>query len=191
MNYVIGIDAPGPKSSRLGAIQNVENTWQLNEGVSRADDFPSDATYTMDRSYPKGIALDDAIDNLDSLLVVSEHLRRVAFARDIHGVEWLPVRIVNHKGRTENAPYFILHPVGLQDCLDRSRSDFDENPLDPEKIMTMRKLVIDETRVHPDAQVFRIRHHPRPALFRRDLAEAISAANCTGIRFIEIDQWEL
>lgn len=61
------------------------------------------------------------------------------------------------------------------------------NPIDPELIADCTELVLDESRIDPAAKVFRLKHYPRKVVFRRDLAQAIKAAGCTGIKFIEIE----
>src|SRR5437870_4975431 len=101
MNYLIALARGSDGACMLGGLREVEKQWQLFEGVSRAKDFPDDASFRMDPSFPKDIRLEDSIRNDDSLLVVSERVKDFLKAEKVPGQEMLPVAIFNHKGRKE------------------------------------------------------------------------------------------
>src|SRR5690349_8700181 len=95
---------------RLGAIKKVPAWADLHNNVPQAGKFPEDAAFHMNPDFPKDIKLADVLYNNNSLLVASEKLKdflskeKLLAHNEVH-----PVAIVNHKGRKESAPYFIIH----------------------------------------------------------------------------------
>jgi hypothetical protein len=190
MNYVLGIPTTGPDAAVLTLLQEVEDDYELLKGVSRAVDFPSDAYFQFSPDFPRDILLEDFIKNENKVLVASERARELLESSASKNNEFLPVTIVDHKGRGLPEPYYIVHQVELQPCIDEAASEFEENAIDPERIYYMDRLVLDETRVDPEVSLFRMARFAKVPVFRRDLAERIQAAGLTGIVFEEIEGWE-
>lgn len=189
MNYVFGVVKPGRYASRLKALQSVEDDYELHQGISRAQMWPSDAHFEMNEAYPDRLQLEDVVFNRNNVLVISEKLRAFLEADVLKNNEALPVRLINHKGRTVDEPFFILHQLELQDCIDLAESEVRRNPLDTDSFMSVKKLVIDEGKVDPEVRLFRMARYPALPLFRRDLADDIQESGFTGIEFGEITDW--
>jgi len=66
----------------------------------------------------KGMQTPDLLANTDSLLVVSERLKNVIQKYTQEHAEYLPVSIINHKGRIASDSYFIVNPIGTYACYD-------------------------------------------------------------------------
>ena len=98
----------------------------------------------MDPSFPKDIRLEDTMRNDDHLLVVSERVKELLEAEKVPRQEMLPVAIFNHKGRKEKAPYFLIHQLDIQDCINLKKTKWKKNPSDEEQITDVRKLTLDE-----------------------------------------------
>jgi hypothetical protein len=189
MNYVFGIVKPGRYACRLKSLQGVDDDYELHQGLSRAETWPSDGQFEMNEAYPDRLQLEDVVFNRNNVLVISEKLRAFLEVNVLKNNEALPVRLINHKGRAVDEPYFILHQLELQDCIDEAQSEVRRNPLDPDSFMSVKKLVIDESKIDPEVRLFRMATYPALPLFRRDLADDIQKGGFTGIEFGEIADW--
>jgi hypothetical protein len=189
--YVVWESDPSGTFCTLGPLENVEDEFELKRGVSRGADFPSDASFAMDPAYPKDIQLADNIYNLEGLPVVSKALADFVEAREPKETEFLPVTIINHKGRVASDEYRIINPFGTVDCIDREASDIEWNEIEKDLISSCFGLVLDEGRVDFDRLLFRPRYMPTIVLVRGDLADEIGAQGFTGLRFTPVDEFEL
>ncbi len=190
-NYVIW-DAYLDKKKNfcvLDDLDNVDDDFELKEGIPRAYNFPDNAVYYMDPEYPKNIALADNLFNINRLIVASKNLKDFIEKTNPRNVEYLPVTILNHKHRVASKDYFLIHPIRPQDCLDIDKSGCTWSEIIDDEIDEVERLVIDESRLKPDITLFRLKYFYDPVLIRRDLAEAISAEGFTGIRWIEIEDY--
>ena len=145
-NYVILNAVPAPGYCVLEEIENMDDPLQLEKGV-KLEPWPGDVKFLMDPNYPKAIRLGDCIKNLPGAIVVSKRLKQLLEAAKPANVEYLPVSIINHKGKVASADYFIVNPYRLQDCIDRKQSVLKWNAIDPDLDSTCTKLVIDEGKV--------------------------------------------
>lgn len=178
-----------PNYCGLTALNNVENPIDLQKGL-QIKNFPENASFVMDRNFPKAVKLADNVYNLRELIVVSQRLKEFIERTEPPEVEYLPVSIINHKGRVASKDYFIVNPYKLLDCIDLEGSEIEWNSIDPQIISACFEMVIDETRIDPDATIFRLKYYPTKILVRRDLADEILNGNFTGAHFIEIEDLE-
>lgn len=171
----------------LLAIDNVDDDFRLTRAVALADDWPTDATFRMNPSYPRDVKLADAIHSQggSGVPVVSPRLREAIKAFAPPDVEFLPVTILDHKGRVASDEYVIANPTRLVDCIDQQASQIDWNPIDPELIANVVGLVLDPAKVDADAVLFRPTYLPTRVVLRGDLAEALTAGGFTGLRLLE------
>lgn len=190
VDYVLAKNTPGPGACRLGALQGVEDSFQLLRGISRAEGFPSDAYFAMDPNFVEDVMLEDFLWNSNGVLVVSKRARDLLAARVEKELEFLPVKIINHKGRVEGASYSLANVLSYQDCIDESESKTRVNKINPARFSSIRKLVVDEEKLEGAPQVFRLKKYPPLALFHRTLAKAISDQGLTGLLFMETEEWK-
>ncbi|GAA5182354.1 hypothetical protein GCM10025771_31450 [Niveibacterium umoris] len=184
-NYVIWKYASYPAGCVLQDISGFEDTYKLKNGTPLTGQFPRGVSLHMNPDFPDDLALGDSLLNSDMIVVGSARLKDFLIARAIPNLEFLPVAIVDHKGRLASEDYFIVHPTVPVDCLDRKASAYEEDILDPDSIGFISKLVLDEAAIPPDRQIFSMAGYWDLTFARRDLAEALIAAGFTGIRFIE------
>jgi len=189
MNYMIAKIDPKKGECRLGPLWNVPRDHQIRFGVSRAANFPSDAEFRMDEDFPKDLTLADVLESDTRALVASARLRELL--EGIPGAlfqnEILPVKIINHKGRAERSPYFIISQLDHPPCLDENQSVGRRSPINPEHFQSMKKMVLDEIRIDPKLMLFRVAQFPIVPIMRRDLALKLRAERLTGISFHEIE----
>lgn len=146
----------------------------------------------MPSSFPKDIKLADALDNTDGFLVFSEKL--VDFLSSqlaLKSNEVLEVGIVNHKGRREQAKYFIVHQISRPKCVDEQKTVGTKSHINPAEYQFLESLVLVEDRLDPEVAIFRAAEYSDEAIFRAALAEKILAAGFTGgIEFFGLDAFD-
>lgn len=158
----------------------------LRHGGSFAHRFPEDATY---RLIPDSNGLlPDNLSNSDGQVVISLRLKQFLDEQKATNVEFLPVRVAGAGGKTL-ATYFIAHPVRLQ--LTAWDSAASECTWKDRRVVKIERLVIDARRLQRPGSLFRVHIVDRPVFVARALAERISAAAFTGLRFVEIDDYRL
>jgi Immunity protein family (Imm11) len=190
MNYVIGEPEIGLNSCVLTTLQGVADDYELLKGISRSTEFPPDASFRMSNDFPKNLKLEDFLVNENKLLVISARVKSFLETLNLAGNEFLPVRIINHKGREVKEKYFIAHQVGLQDCIDARKSGAKPNAIDPTTFVYLRRLAIAQEQVEPGRKLFRMARYADIALFERSLADAIRAHGFSGISFLELSEWK-
>ncbi|WP_437963986.1 DUF1629 domain-containing protein [Sorangium sp. So ce260] len=169
-------------------VEGVEDAFELAEGVSRAAGWPGDARCRMDPRKPKDIALADSLLGA-KLLVVSGRVKKALEDAGESNVELLPIAIINHKGRTASADYFIVNPQDVCDCIDVARSGVEWNELDPDSICACDSLVLRQDAVPASYKVFRLRSWRNLIVIRRELADSMLAQGLSGLSFIEPSEY--
>jgi hypothetical protein len=167
----------------------IDRDWELKEGVPRAAGFPAGVAFRMSDRHKKSVGLTDSPMNMSDLVVVSSPLKGFLEAKILKNVEYLPVSIINHKGRVASRDYFIVHTVESQDCLDVQKSGCTYNHISPGDIDWVQNIVLDPARIDPDMRLFRIKNFGGPVLVRRDLSEEILQAGFKGVIFIELSDY--
>jgi hypothetical protein len=192
MNYLLVKVTRANGICWLGNLKNVPDPFELRFGISRAVDFPDDAELRMDPDFPKDIGLADVLKSGGALLVVSDSVR--SFLESVPGAlfqnELLPVHIVNHKGRRERARYFIVNQLDHPPCLKEDECVGQRQPINPEQFQFIQKMVLDESRIGTELQLFRAAQYPELPLVRRDLAEKLRGEGFTGVSFHEVDGFD-
>ena len=173
----------------LNPPSGIERDWELCEGITRAATFPPDVSMRMSDAHPRRLGLTDNLMNLAELAIVSESVKAFLEARALKSVEYLPVKIINHKRRAVARPYFILHATSAQDCLDAAASGCTYSNMVPTDIVSVERLVIDPSRVDPSVAVFRIKDFGSPLLICRDLAEELLRAGLRGLAFLDLAEY--
>lgn len=187
-SYVIWRSGVVAHACVLDDLEGVDDQHDLNVGIPRAAGFPGNASFSMSADYPRNMVLTDSLVNTDLMLVVSLRLQRFLQMRGIEKVEYLPVAILDHKGKLAGE-YFIVHPLEPIDCLDVPSCGATFWSVDPDNIMALKRLAIDFAKIPPLRELFRPKSFFEVFLVRRELADAIDAAGFAGIRWVEIDSY--
>src|SRR5438552_3993429 len=117
-NYVVWDTKVIPNACVLQDLVRVEKDYQLRKGVPLASTFPEDAAFTMDPDFPDNTVLTDNLLNTNMMIVASMRLKMFLERQSLRKVEYLPVTIINHKGKPASREYFIVHPIDPVECLD-------------------------------------------------------------------------
>jgi len=170
----------------LRTLKNAPDANFVRKGVAVAS-WPDNVQYWMDPSFPKQVQLSDSVSNDDEALVISSKLKELIEGLKPSNLEFLPLTIIDHKGKVASSEYFIANCTHLQDCIDQKASDLVWNRIDPTLIASVKKLVVDESKIPPETLVFRMKHFPKSIIVSRALSEAISGKGFSGILFRELD----
>ncbi|MBZ4417958.1 imm11 family protein [Myxococcus sp. RHSTA-1-4] len=168
-------------------LMHCMESYLLHEGVSVKSWFPTDTVFQLDDS--RGIKLTDSIPNTLHLLIVSEKLKGVLEEKSGAAIEFLPVRIRNQRGRFVQEPYFIVNPVGTLECVAREKSRFWCSEIRPDQVFHFHNLVLDESKIPPDARLFRLKEKSNLFIVREDLGKDILRAGCDGMIFQNIEDY--
>lgn len=187
--FVILAFEPGEYAAEVGIVGGVEDDWELLRGVPRLATWPRNATFRMDDNFPDDIQLEDVLRTGQRVIVASQRLVELLQTQAPVNNEFLPVRIINHKGRRVREGYWIVHQIHLQHCIDEANSVFEPSPMDAEEISEIERLVVDESRVPPEVRLFRMARYPFIPLLERSLADEIAAQSYSGLRFDEIEEY--
>lgn len=188
-NYLIWDTALVEGACVLDKLSGLDNRLELNKGVRRAEGFPDDVSFCMNDDFPNDILLVDNLINTDMLIVVSKGLKEFVEAKSPRDVEYLPVSIIDHKGKTASADYFILNPVDPPDCLNYDESGAVMNPINKTLIDRVSSLSLREEIIEADRLVFRPRSFYKVTLIRKDLAEELDESGFVGNRWIELSKY--
>lgn len=191
MDYVYGVVEVVGKTAVLGVLQGVEKAYEFDKGVPQAGKFPADAYFRMSDDYPDNLQLGDVLENTSDLLVISARFRDLLEENDLKNNEVIPVKIMNHKGRLVDEPYFIIHQINQPDWIDREQSDLEVNDIDPEKIVFLHELVIDDSKIDDSVSLLRMRGFTQVLVVKRTLVERIHKAGIKGLEFKEFEDWDV
>jgi hypothetical protein len=123
------------------------------------------------------------------MIVASPRLTRVVQQAAPSHLEYLPISIINHKGKIASRDHHIIHPIDPVDCLDLTMCKPKWGVIKSDSIKSVERLVLDETRIPADRWIFRPKAFKRVILVRRELAEKIDAENVTGVRWVETEDY--
>ena len=170
-------------------LHNYSDSWELFDGMEVGDDYPSDVCYKMNPSFPDQIGLADFVHNSNSTLVVSQRVRDFLEAQEIPHMQFLDVKIVDHKGRERPEPYYHLNFIELHDCIDQDKTQFEWNAIDEEKMTQVSNLTLDPQKVAP-LRFGRLKFLTTAVVADQAMVKAIESQGFTGIQFINVSEYK-
>lgn len=133
-----------------------------------------------------GIVVPDVINNTFGYTLISARMRQFLEDRAGAGIEYVPFRLRNHKGRFVDAELYIANVLGSVDCVDRSRTAGRDDPVNPGRYSKITRLVFDPSRLDPELNLFRLAVRPKYLVLREDLKAAMEAEGLTGAAFLRV-----
>ncbi|HEY5810314.1 MAG TPA: DUF1629 domain-containing protein [Povalibacter sp.] len=173
----------------LKDFKGLEQTYRLNNGTPLAAEFPPGVSFHMDEDFPDDLLIVDNVLNADMVIVASKRLCEAVQSHVTTGVEYLPVNIVDHKGRVASKEHCIIHPVQPVDAIDKDQSVFETNIIDPDDIESFEKLVVDESRVPDDRKLFRLQGFWGLTLVHPDVARALDQHGFAGLGWQRLEDY--
>jgi hypothetical protein len=140
----------------------------------------------MDPEFPDDLKLGDSIKNSGGYLVISKRLKEALEPAVADAVEYLPVRIINHKGRLASAAYFIANPLAIYDAIDLEKSTVKWNHINTDAITSISKLVLDGERLPRETSMFRLKAFERRVVLSRALADSLASGGFVGLGFTNV-----
>lgn len=189
-DFMIWDWSPVKHAVRLDDMENFVELQHFVLGKSLVGRFPENVQFRMARDRPRDTILTDYLVNVDSLLVISERLRDFLEQRKVKCVEYLPVAILDHKGKPVASKYFIAHTVDDLDCLDVARAQPLYSEIRKASITLVKHMAFDEARIDPERELFQVKNLDGFTFAARELADAITAARFTGIKWLPIADYD-
>jgi hypothetical protein len=188
--YVIWQHALVPNACALDSLEGFDDDYLLAEGVKLEDEFPSDVYFKMDPDSPHDTLLVDSLYNTHSELIFSQKLKNFICDLGLNNVEFLPVKIMDHKGKFVAEPYFIFNVLEHQDCLNIEESGAELPRLKTMDIMDVEKLVLDEDKFDHSLDIFRVKRLPTATVVKKSLADKIDAMGFSAIDWVSLDEFD-
>ena len=107
-----------PNAAVLVDMKGFEKDYELDVGKPQSASFPSGVTLCMDSRKPTHTILIDSVKNTQGVVIISETMKVFIEQQMLTDVEFLPITIIDHKGRKLDDSYYIFHPINNVDCLD-------------------------------------------------------------------------
>ena len=177
-----------PNAVVLVDMEGFDKSYELDVGVLQGDSFPSSVTLRMDSRKPSHTILLDSVKNTDGVVIISTVMKEVLDKQGLTDVEFLPVALIDHKGRELDDAYYIFHPVNNIDCLDLSNADPEWDDIDDSIIASVNRLVIDGTKLPDDKKYFRPAHYAARPIVAKALVDVILKEGFTGVQFLPVSE---
>ena len=167
----------------------IPKQYQLFEGVSRLDGWPDDVVFEFSKDRSEGMNLTDYVENSPQWLIISDRFKAILEQFREENIEYLPIKIKNHKGRMASEHYWIANFLVLTEAVDRESSIFDDDPGSEDGIFSFDKLVLRQDILKSGPVIFSLKEEPMTVIARQDLVERIKEEGLTGVEFIETDKF--
>ncbi|MFY0564524.1 imm11 family protein [Archangium lansingense] len=166
-----------------------DKVYMFEKGTPLLGWFPADAQFTMDPEFPKARRLCGLQHNTLGLIVVSKEFKTALEEFGCENIEFLPISILNHRGKLASADYFIANVIGLTDCMDREKSTYKNNALIPTQISSCSKLVLREDAIPEQLHFFRLGNAPRIHVVTEKLKQELERRKLTGLLFVPVEEY--
>ena len=191
MYYVLGEKYDETYAYVEGFESDIPESYELLEGISRADGWPENLTGQFSKQRPEGMILTDWIKNESDWLMISDRFKKLLESVELGSVEYLPIKIKNHKGKIVSKDYWIVNFLVHTEAVDREMSIYDDHPVYEDKIFSFEKLILKKEILKSGPAIFRLKERPpRMVLARQDLVERLKKEGLTGMEFIETDKYK-
>lgn len=172
------------KGCRTKGIRGFEDDFEIGLGTPVLESFPLNVTVPMNPDFPTNTITPDNLDNIDR--IVSERMSEFLISKNLPNVEFLPVTLINHKGRPVKPSYKLVHPIHAIDCLDDAACSVTfSDPDDNEYIEKMAAFALDVRKCSDFPPLFRVARIASHVLIHRELAKELDDARFSGNAWIE------
>jgi hypothetical protein len=146
-------------------------------------DYPEPLPFPMSPDLG-GIKVAELVRNTLGYYIVGPAVHAVLANESGASFEFLPIDIINRKGRREEATRWIANLLGDPVvCADLSKSVMREMPLKKGRYSSLQRLVLDARRIDPSLKIFRLGEMPHLFIVRDDLRAALAASGATAMQF--------
>lgn len=165
--------------------------YKYSKGISLLDSFPerSSAIMCYDHDYGEGIKLYDFIPSLRDILIVNNTVKTVFDRVGIDGVEYLPIRLWDHKKYPASDDYFILNPLISLNIIDMEKSEYRMDALIETEIQRIKNLVVNRKMTEQN-KLFRASTKKNQIFIHDDVRVALEDAGIEGYKLFKADGWD-
>lgn len=123
----------------------------------------------------------DLVSGIQVFPIVSRRLRGILEEFEPSDIEFHPVEL-RSGGKDVDKTYSIAHLLRPVDCMDRERSAYELDEEDPEIVMEIGSLVLDQDALS-GRHIVRMNERPVDVLVSEELRAAMEQAGLTGMEF--------
>lgn len=167
-------------------VKGISDEWLLMRGKKMGDHFPTDAVWPISKRKG-GTKLNDFVPNIFSRLVVSSRARERIQAKQAN-IEWLPVKILDRKGKPAHSTYFIANVLEHHDCINRKKSRFEVDPMSRGQIQFFTKVVLETKKIPDQVVLFRMGEAKTHYVIRSTFALELAEAGLTGFDVLDPEE---
>lgn len=160
------------------------------EGRPLAGRFPAGGAMRFSGGFRKFIKVLDSVANTTASPIVSGKIRGILEKVAKKDCEFLPVTLIDHKGKVASKEHFVLNVLRIEDAVDMKRSKYKRSPFDPEQIDDLTRLHLQPDAIAPDAHIFRARTKRDRVFVDQTLVDAFEKAKVTGLRLFPAEGWD-
>jgi hypothetical protein len=182
------LDGLGDANDRSLAFINTavegfgKDGWRITHGEPAKDLFPANATLRFSKKHP-GMKLSSFIGNTRSFLIVAPPFRQAIEELGPKQTEFLPITLLDHRGRVASKDYVIVNPLGTLDCLDEKESGIE---LVDGEVVGVDEYVVASSKVARAPQLFRIREAENEYVFGLELMRRIQKLDLSNVIVMEL-----
>jgi hypothetical protein len=159
-----------------------KDDWRLTFGKPAKDLFPEPAILRFSKKHP-GMKLSSFIGNTLSILIVAPPFRQAIEELGPKQTEFLPITLLDHRGRVASKDYVIVNPLGTLDCLDEKESGIKRVN---DEVVGVDEYVIASSKVAKAPQLFRIREDEDEYVFGLKLMRRIQKLDLSNVLVTEL-----
>jgi len=152
--------------------------------------FPNPATVRFSKGFPKEMKVFDSVASDLSVPIVSARLKAVLDGVAPGECEFLPVALVDHKGKVASPDHAILNPLRTADLIDMKSSKYRTSSFEPNQIATLYELHVLPAQVDPAVHVFRATTMQEQIFIDEAVHDAFQRAQLTGLRLFPAEGWD-
>lgn len=162
------------------------------DGISLIKKFPasSEAQMGFSDDYPDAIKLYDFVTNIDDLFIVSKKVKEIIEGLSVDNMEYFQLTLFDHQMKIAATDYYILNLVGSIDCIDMDETVCVMERLLKGRISDIDNLVLDESKIPPDAKMFRLANKPEEYIVSDAVRKVFEENGITNFKLLEAQGWD-
>lgn len=162
----------------------------LDRGEPAAALFPPGATVRFSEDYPTMRKVCDFMSTIFGTHIVSAKVKRILEAQGADNCEFIPLTILDHKGKVASKEHFLLQVLGHVEAVDMERSQVVMNSILKDQIDSFELLVLNRDAIPPNAVIFRLSRKRDEFLVNQATYEALTKEGVTGLKCFRADGWD-
>lgn len=164
--------------------------YEFFKGKRLARKFPAKATVRFADSFPKFIKVFDVVTSVFGVPIVSGKVRAILEELAEKDHEFLPMTLLDHKGKVASKEHFLLNPLRIEDVVDMQRSKYDRDRFEPDQIRRLMELHMKPAAVPDDVHLFRAKTKLDQIFIDDAVNDAFEKAKVTGLRLFPAEGWD-